>query len=208
MEIPTRLTRAAIVLLAPILVAGLVACARRETAQNVPPPSDTPVAAPTDTGAAPASPEDTWSDASVLQAMIDANTAEIRNAELATTRSSNAAVKTYASQIITDHTALTQRVRQLATRLGMTPTSGPASAQMASDAGSARDALRGAAVTDFDVAYAEHEVAAHQAILDLVDRTLIPTAQQVDLHALLENARPGFAAHLEHARHLQAALVR
>ncbi len=63
--------------------------------------------------------------------------------------------------------------------------------------------LSGAA---FDKAYVDHEVAYHQAVLDAVDKTLIPSAKNAELKALLVKVRPAFVAHLEHAKMLQASL--
>jgi putative membrane protein len=45
-------------------------------------------------------------------------------------------------------------------------------------------------------------------VLDAVDKTLIPSAKNGELKALLVKVRPAFVAHLEHARHLQAVLNR
>ena len=63
--------------------------------------------------------------------------------------------------------------------------------------------LKGAA---FDKAYVAHEVAYHQAVLDAIDKTLIPSASNAELKALLVKVRPVIAEHLEHARHLQSQL--
>jgi acyl carrier protein len=63
--------------------------------------------------------------------------------------------------------------------------------------------LKGAA---FDRAYVDHEVAYHQAVLDAVDKTLIPGAKNEELKALLVKTRPAFVAHLEHAKHVQSML--
>jgi putative membrane protein len=63
--------------------------------------------------------------------------------------------------------------------------------------------LKGAAV---DKAYIDHEVAYHQAVLDAVDKTLIPNAKNEELKALLVKVRPAFVAHLEHAKQVQASL--
>jgi putative membrane protein len=63
--------------------------------------------------------------------------------------------------------------------------------------------LSGAA---FDQAYIDHEVAFHQAVLDALDKTLIPSAQNAELKALLVKVRPAFVAHLEHAKQLRASL--
>ena len=52
----------------------------------------------------------------------------------------------------------------------------------------------------------DHEVAYHQAVLDAVDKTLVPNAKNDELKALLVKVRPAFVAHLEHAKHIQASL--
>ncbi|KLU26442.1 membrane protein [Caballeronia mineralivorans PML1(12)] len=52
----------------------------------------------------------------------------------------------------------------------------------------------------------DHEVAYHQSVLDALDKTLIPSAQNEELKALLVKVRPAFVAHLERAKHLQAEL--
>jgi putative membrane protein len=43
-------------------------------------------------------------------------------------------------------------------------------------------------------------------VLEAVDKTLIPSAQNGDLKALLVKVRPAFVAHLEHAKHVQSSL--
>lgn len=58
----------------------------------------------------------------------------------------------------------------------------------------------------FDRAYIDHEVTYHENVVDALDKTLIPSAGNEELKALLVKVRPAFVAHLEHARHLQAEL--
>ena len=43
-------------------------------------------------------------------------------------------------------------------------------------------------------------------MLEALDQTLIPGAQNAELKALLVSVRPAFVAHLDHARQIQAAL--
>ena len=57
-----------------------------------------------------------------------------------------------------------------------------------------------------DRAYITNEVNYHQQVLDAIDNTLIPNAQNADLKALLEQSRPAFAAHLDMAKKIQASL--
>jgi putative membrane protein len=63
--------------------------------------------------------------------------------------------------------------------------------------------LEGAA---FDKAYIDNEVTYHQAVIDAIDKTLVPNAQNAELKALLVKVRPAFVAHLEHAKMLQSSL--
>ena len=64
-------------------------------------------------------------------------------------------------------------------------------------------ALSGAA---FDKAYIDYEVVYHQQVLDAIDKTLVPSASNAELKALIVKVRPAFVAHLEHAKSLQASL--
>jgi putative membrane protein len=45
-----------------------------------------------------------------------------------------------------------------------------------------------------------------QTVLDALDQTLIPGAQNAELKALLQGARPAFAAHLERAKQVKSTL--
>ena len=63
--------------------------------------------------------------------------------------------------------------------------------------------LNGAA---FDKAYIDHEVAYHQAVLDAIDKTLIPSAKNEELKGLIIKVRPAIAAHLDHAKMIQGKL--
>jgi putative membrane protein len=58
----------------------------------------------------------------------------------------------------------------------------------------------------FDKAYIDHEVAYHQQVLDAVDKTLLPSAKNEELKALITKVRPAFVAHLEHAKMLQSKM--
>ena len=51
-----------------------------------------------------------------------------------------------------------------------------------------------ALVAAFDRAYIDNEVTFHQTVLDALDKTLIPNAQNAGLEALLEQVRPNISA--------------
>jgi putative membrane protein len=145
-------------------------------------------------------------DAQIASIVVTANQVDIDAGKLAAARASNAEVKKFAQLMVTDHTGVNKQATALVTRLKVTPQDNDTSRSL-KDGGdknlAALKALKGAA---FDKAYVDHEVAYHQAVLDAVDKTLIPNASNADLKALLVKVRPAFVAHLEHAKHVQASL--
>jgi putative membrane protein len=70
----------------------------------------------------------------------------------------------------------------------------------------ARADLQGRSGAEFDRAYMDREVQYHQAVLDALDQTLIPGAQNADLKSLLQQARPNFAQHLALAQQTRQGL--
>jgi putative membrane protein len=148
------------------------------------------------------------SDAQIAAIVVTANQVDIDAGKLAESKGSNAEVKAFGKQMVTDHSGVNKQAVALVTRLKVTPEDNPTSKSLkAGGADNLRnlEKLSGAA---FNKAYVYHEVAYHQAVLDAVDKTLIPSAQNAELKALLVAVRPAFVAHLEHARMLQAALAK
>ena len=108
--------------------------------------------------------------------------------------------------MVNDHTGVNKQAVALVTKLKVTPADND-TAKSLNDGGKANvtnlKALKG---KEFDKAYIDHEVAYHTAVIDAVDKTLIPGAQNAELKALLVKVRPAFVAHLEHAKMIQASL--
>jgi putative membrane protein len=53
----------------------------------------------------------------------------------------------------------------------------------------------------------DREVGYHQAVLDAIDKLLVPTTENAELRKLLVDVRPAIATHLEHAKHLRSQLA-
>ena len=156
--------------------------------------------------AAPSASAQSINDAQIASIVVTANQVDVDAGKLAASTSKNAEVKKFAQLMVTDHTAVNQQAVDLVTRLKVTPEDNDTSRSL--KAGGEKNvvalkALKGAA---FDKAYVDHEVAYHQAVLDAVDKTLIPNAKNGELKALLVKVRPAFVAHLEHAKHIASLL--
>jgi putative membrane protein len=145
-------------------------------------------------------------DPQIAAIVVTANQVDIDAGKLAKAKSTSKAVQDFGQLMVTDHGAVNKSATDLVTKLHVTPESN-ATSQTLQQGGDQNLAtlkkLRGPA---FDRAYVDHEVAYHQAVIDALDKTLIPNAQNAELKALLVKVRPAFMAHLEHAQQLQASL--
>jgi putative membrane protein len=166
------------------------------------PPADPAAAAPAaETPAAPA-----LTDADIAHVAVTANAIDSAMGELAKTKASSSAVKDFAQTMVTDHGAVNKKAVQLAQRLKVTPQENDVSRQLQQGADEARAGLESKSGAEFDRAYMQREVQYHQAVLDALDKALIPSAQNAELKALLEGVRPAFVAHLERAKQVQGSL--
>jgi putative membrane protein len=76
-----------------------------------------------------------------------------------------------------------------------------------SDTDAMRDSLGKMSGLQYDKNYVDDEVAIHEKVLDTLDNTLIPNAQNPDLKTLLTQARDIVKSHLDHAKSLQTQLA-
>jgi putative membrane protein len=147
-------------------------------------------------------------DAQIAAIVVTANQVDIDAGQLAKSTSKNKAVQDFAQLMITDHGGVNKSATDLVTRLHVTPESNPTSESLKSGGDQNLATLRKLSGAAFDKAYVDHEVAYHQAVLDAVDKTLVPSAKNAELKALLVKVRPAFVAHLQHAKSLQASLAK
>jgi putative membrane protein len=149
--------------------------------------------------AAPGSVEAQQLDDPTIVAIFDAaNTADIETGTLAVERGQSKEVRDYGAMLVRDHKAVRQMGRDLAAKLGVTPTP-PADSASARAHAAAMTKLRGVPAADFDQAFLAHEVAFHQAVIDAVTSTLLPAIRNGELRALVVKVAPAFGAHRDAA---------
>lgn len=145
-------------------------------------------------------------DAQIAAIVVTANQVDIDAGKLAGSKSGNKEVKEFAQRMITDHTGVNKSATELVTKLKVKPEDNATSSALKKDGEETLRRLKGLEGAQFDRAYIDNEVTYHQTVLDAVDKTLIPSAKNEELKALLVKVRPAFVAHLEHAKQLQASL--
>lgn len=145
-------------------------------------------------------------DAQIASIVVTANQVDINAGKLAGSKGSNKEVKAFARQMVTDHSGVNKAATELVTKLKVKPQDNSTSASLKSDGEQNVKKLKGLKGAPFDKAYIDNEVTYHQAVIDAIDKTLIPNAKNEELKALLVKVRPAFVAHLEHAKQIQTSL--
>jgi putative membrane protein len=148
----------------------------------------------------------TPNDAQIAAIVVAANQVDIDAGKLAESKSSSKEIKAFAQRMVTDHIGVNKTATELVTRLKVKPEDNPTSTSLKKGGENTLKRLKALKGAEFDKGYVDNEVTYHQAVLDAVDKTLIPSAKNEELKALLIKVRPAFVDHLEHAKHLQASL--
>jgi putative membrane protein len=145
-------------------------------------------------------------DPEIAHIVVTANTVDIDAGKLAQSKAKSKEVKDFAKLMVTDHTAVNKQAKDLAKKLKVTPKDNDVSKSLATGGTENVKKLKGLKGAEFDKAYVDNEVSYHQAVLDALDKTLIPSAKNEELKALMVKVRPAFVSHLEHAKGMQATL--
>jgi putative membrane protein len=156
--------------------------------------------------AAPAHKSSRPTDPQIAAILDTADQIEIDAGKLAKSASQSKDIRQFAQQMIDDQGAISRSVSQLMTKLNVTPELSLASEKLQKGGDDNLAALKKLQGRAFDKAYIDHEVKYHEALIGMLDKTLIPGASNVELKTLLARTRATLAAHVEHARKLQADL--
>ncbi len=141
-------------------------------------------------------------DPQIADIAYTAGQIDIEQAIDALKKAHNKAVRAFAEAMIRDHLAVNNKVLTLADKLKVTLEDNDTSKSMYREARVKREELRALTGTAFDKAYAENEVAYHEAVNGALESTLIPAAQNAQLKTLLETGLKLFKEHQKHAEKL------
>jgi putative membrane protein len=190
------------------LALSLAACGDRERSAAV---QDTVPAGPETGMAADTMAADTTgasaplTDANIVALLDEANKADSAAGALAVTKATNKAVKDFAHLMMGEHHALREQGQQLAKRLKVTPEP-PANDPVTPLAQNETNVLQSTPKgPEFDRVYIEQEIAAHKAVLDLAENAH-GQAQNEQLKALIEKAKPVIQKHLDQAEKIKGEL--
>lgn len=147
-------------------------------------------------------------DAQIAGIVVAANSVDVDAGKLAEGVTKNKDVQQFAKQMVTDHAGVNEQASALATKLKLTPEESDASRGLKDSGKKNIESLKKLKGAAFDKSYIENEVTYHQAVLDTIDKTLLPNAKNAELKSLIEKVRPVIAAHLDHATKIQTSLAK
>jgi putative membrane protein len=157
--------------------------------------------------ASPAAAQAKLDDPTIVAIFDAANTWDMETGAIAEKKGTTKEVRDYGEMIARDHKAVRQMGRDLATKLGVTPTP-PKNFGMAKDHAAAVSNLKAANGKAFDRAFLQHEVAFHKAVIDAMNATLLPSLQNEEVKNLVKKVEPAFTAHMMAAQNLLDKMAR
>ena len=148
----------------------------------------------------------TLDDATIVAIFDNANTADIETGKLAVKRGHSKEVRQFGAMLARDHNMVRQQGRDLAKKLGVTPTPPAGDKSLQDQAAVIRrlSALKGA---EFDRAFLQREVQFHKDVIAAIKTTLLPAIKNEELKALVVKVAPAFDAHLQMAENLGKQLA-
>lgn len=135
-----------------------------------------------------------------------ANDIDIKAAEYVRDRTKDANVKRFAEQMITDHTGANNTGDEVFKRANVNVADSAVSKQLKDDADRFMTDLKNQTGANLDRVYIDHEIMFHQQVLDTIDNQLLPNAKDPTVRSHINNLRPTFKAHLDHANQVRNQL--
>lgn len=141
-------------------------------------------------------------DAAIVGIFDAANTWDMSTGTLAAKKAANAEVKSLGAMLARDHEVVRKQGRELAARLGVTPTPVATNFPLLMNYEATLRKLNALSGAAFDRAFLEYEVAYHKAVIDAVTNVFLPAVHNAELKAFVVKVAPAFQAHMLAAQHL------
>ena len=146
------------------------------------------------------------SDVEIAHVAYTADNLDIRYAHLALAKSKNPEIHNFAKTMIRDHEAVNEQALALLKKLGAQAKDNFLSQKLNQDGDAIIAKFSALSGAEFDMAYAENELAYHKAVNSLVGDTFIPNIENAEVKALFEEGLKIFKVHEGHAEMMVKAL--
>jgi putative membrane protein len=156
--------------------------------------------------AGPAAAADAPTDPQIAHIAYTAGNIDVAAGKQVLAKSHNKAIRSFAQEMVRDHTAVNNKALALVKKLHVTPEANPTSASLTKDAVATRTRLSHLSGAAFDRAYIDNEVAYHKTVNGALESTLIPNAKNGELKSLLQTGLTLFREHQAHAEQVAKEL--
>ena len=180
----------------------LAACAPKEDAAT-----DTLATTPPATATTPTTGDMAggWTDANVVDVLTVANQGEVDYSQIGVDKATNASVKEFARMMVKDHGTMLTAVKDLATRLNVTPAANDKANDLKEETTKDINDLNAKTGKEFDEEFMAEQIDMHQETLDLLT-DLDGRTTNADLKAAIAEAKPKVQAHLDQAKAIKDKL--
>jgi putative membrane protein len=199
-----------------LVVVSLGACKKEQSSNGLDTTAAAPATAKMDTAGTPANPSAApatttttkWTSPSVLGFAVTANDGEIALGKLGEKKATSPAVKAFAKQMVTDHTAMLADAKKLGTKLSATAdtTTDDVHDLMKNGNDEVKDLTDKAAGADWDKNYMDKMIADHQKVLDKL-QDAAKNNTDPDVSKALEATTAKVQAHLTKAQAIKAKMA-
>ena len=128
---------------------------------------------------------------------------EIQAAKIAMQKAQDPEVKKFAEQMHKEHDAMNKELMQLNNKLGIPDDRSERSVLIKKKNQLTLKRLNDKTGNEFDEVYIEDQVMMHKLALETLEHSLIPSAEDTQLKALLRKSHEKIASHLKHAQALE-----
>ncbi|MDQ6802817.1 MAG: DUF4142 domain-containing protein [Acidobacteriota bacterium] len=147
-------------------------------------------------------------DSDIAMIMRVANLGEVREGELARSKTTDSAVRDFAIMMVNEHTAQNNKAESEMARVDVASSDTDMSRQLDAESGETTDRLRPLTGAAFDRAYIDRQISAHQSLIAMIDSKLMPHARKKVVKEQLTDLRKLADTHLTRAKQIQGALPR
>ena len=140
-------------------------------------------------------------DPTIVAIFDAANTFDMETGALGAKKGTTKEVREFGAMLADVHAKVRQQGRDLAKKLGVTPTP-PSDFALAKQHEETMKKLRATSGKEFDRAFLRNEVDYHKAVIDAVTTTLLPAIQNAEVKDMVVKVAPAFESHRAEAQNL------
>jgi putative membrane protein len=148
----------------------------------------------------------TTSDEQITKILTTSNDGEIALGKLAEKKAESKNVKKFAKEMVKDHSKHNKHTNKLSKKMDMKSEDSARASVLKEESDKQMAELEKLSGKEFDKAYMNAQIEAHQKTLTDLDQTLIPSAKNKKLKKELEKTRKTVAEHLDDAKEIAQKL--